>query len=144
LSSVAGSTGIQLVAVDIRSPGQIDAAFKTLPQLRANALMVLNDGAMVSNAAHLVQLIAAQRVPAIYGLPQYTAAGGLMFYGSSAVGSWIQVATYVDRIFKGANPADLPVENPTTFELTVNLKTARSLGITVPQSILLRADQVVK
>lgn len=144
LSSTARSTGIQLVEVDIRSPAQIDAAFKTLPQLRPGALMVLNDGVMLSNAAHVVQLIAARRVPAVYGLPQYTDAGGLMSYGASADGLWIQVASYVDRILKGASPADLPVENPTTFQLIVNLKTAHNLGLTVPQSILLRATQVIR
>ena len=87
--------------------------------------------------------MAAQRLPA-YANSQFTAPGGLMFYGASEVGMWSQVATYVARILKGAKPADLPVERPTTFELTVNLKTARSLGIVVPQSILLRADQIIR
>jgi len=141
---VARSTGIQLVAIDIQSPSQIDAAFEMIQQLHADALMVLNDGVLVSNAARVVQLVAARRLPAIYGITNYIAAGGLMSYGTSPLGLWNQAAMYVDRILKGANPADLPVERPTTFELIVNLKTAHSLGLTVPQSILLRADEVIK
>ena len=91
-----------------------------------------------------MRLVAAQRLPAVYVNDAYMAAGGLMAYGASEPADWSQAATYVDRILKGAKPADLPVERPTTFELIVNLKTARSIGITVPQSILLRATQVIR
>ena len=91
-----------------------------------------------------MQLVAAQRLPAIYAMNAYTLAGGLMIYGASEAGNWGQAATYVDRILKGAKPADLPVERPTTFELVVNLKAAHDIGITVPQSILLQATQVIR
>jgi len=142
--SVARTLGIAAFAVDIRSADQIDGALKTIPHLRADAILVLPDAATVGNAAHVVQLVAAQRMPAIYSLDVFTAVGGLMVYAASSVAIWSQTATYVDRILKGAKPADLPVEQPTTFELIVNLKTARNLGITFPQSILLRATEIIR
>ena len=140
----ARTSGIQAVAVYIRSPDQIDPAFKTIPRLRVDAILVPSDGLMVSNAARIVHLVAARRLPAVYSQQQFTAVGGLLEFGTSYPALWRQAATYVARILKGANPADLPVERPTTFELIVNLKTARSLGITVPQSILLQATQVIR
>jgi len=142
--SDARRLGMTAVAVEIRSSDQIDAAVKTLPHLRADAIVVLPDTVMLSNAVRIVRLVAAQKLPAVYQNSSYTAAGGLMFYGPSEIATWSRAATYVDRILKGAKPADLPVERPTTFELIVNLKAARDIGITVPQSILLRADQVIR
>lgn len=91
-----------------------------------------------------MRLVAALCLAAIYSLTAYTRAGGLMIYAASAVALWSQAATYVDRILKGAKPTDLPVERPTTFNLIVNLKTARAIGITVPQSILLRATDIIR
>ena len=141
---VARPIGIQVFAIDLGSPDQIDPAFKRIPQLRTDAILVLGGAVTTSYAARVVQLIAEQRLPAVYSQSFYTADGGLMSYGFPPIATWRQAATYVDRILKGANPADLPVERPTTFELIVNLKTARNIGITVPQSILLRADQVIR
>jgi len=142
--NVARTMGIEVIAVDIRSPNQIDATLGAVPHLHAGAILVLNDAVLASNAASIVRLVAAQRIPAVYGLGRYTVAGGLMVYGDSEIADWARSATYVDRILKGAKPADLPVERPTTFELVVNLKTARTLGIIVPQSILLRATDIIQ
>jgi len=136
--------GVQVIAVDVRSPERIDVGLKTLPRLHANAILVLPDGLMAANAGRIARGAVAHRLPAVYPNGVFVAAGGLMSYGASDVAIWRQTATYVDRIFKGAKPANLPVERPTTFDLVVNLKTARSLGITFPQSILLRATNIIR
>lgn len=145
LEAEVGPSGIQLLAVDVRSPNQIDAAFKTIAHQDADALLVLPDGMLVSNAARIVLLATTLRLPAVIASGDTASrAGGLMSYGASETGVWGQAATYVARILKGAKPADLPVAQPTSFNLIVNLKTARALGITVPQSILLQATQVIR
>jgi len=118
--------------------------YESIPNLRADGILVLQDPVTLSNVARVVRPVAAQRLPAVYSSVPFTAAGGLMSYGASEVAIWNLTATFVDRILKGANPADLPVERPTKFEFVVNLKTARDLGITFPQSILLRADQIIR
>jgi putative tryptophan/tyrosine transport system substrate-binding protein len=142
----ARTMGIQVVAVDIHSPDQIDTALTSIPHLRAEAVLVPADPVTGGNAARIVQLISAQHLPAIYpfGFETFIASGGLISYGPSDAAIWSQAATYVAQILKGSKPADLPVERPTTFDLVVNLKTARILGITVPQSILLQATQVIR
>ena len=140
----AHGLGIAAAAVDIESSGQIDAAFKMIPQLHADGVIVFPDSVMLSIAPRVVGLVAGLRLPAVYANSLFTAAGGLMYYGPSVLATWIQTATYVDRILKGAKPADLPVQQPTTFDLVVNLKTAHALGLTVPQSILLQATQVIR
>lgn len=142
--SAARTLAIQVFPVDVRSPDDIDTSSKTLPHLPADAALVFADGMISSNTARVVQLFAAQRLPAVYSLDPFVAAGGLLFFGASSAAIWIGAANYVARILNGARPEDLPVQRPTTFELTVNLKTARSLGIVVPQSILLRADQIIR
>ena len=144
LVRVAHPQQIQVFAVDVRSPDQIDASFKTIPHLRADAVLVLADAMMVSNVVPIVRHVAAQQLPAIYSFATFAAAGGLMSYEASEVEMWSQAATYVARILKGAKAADLPVERPTVFELVVNLKTARNIGIAVPQSILLRATEIIR
>jgi len=144
LDEAARTSGIQVFAVDVRSPEQIDAAFETIAHRRADAILVLTDAMLMSNAAPAVRLATAHRLPAMAGSDTVAKAGGLISYGASEVGVWSQAATYVARIFKGTKPADLPVEQPTSFELIINLKTARALGITVPQSILLQATQVIQ
>jgi putative tryptophan/tyrosine transport system substrate-binding protein len=131
-------------AVDVRSPNEIDAALKSVPRLRPDAIMVLGSPVIAGKETRIAQLVAALRLPAIYENEAYTAAGGLMVYGASEIAIWRRAATYVARILKGAKAAELPVERPTIFELTVNLKTARALGITVPESILLQATQVIR
>lgn len=141
---VGRAIGIQTVAVESVTADQLDAAFKAFPHIHADAIIELDQPATLSNPGRLVRLVAAQHLPAIYQNSAFTAAGGLMYYGASESALWSEVAIYVDRILKGAKPADLPVERPTTFDLAVNLKTALVLGLTVPQSILLQATQVIR
>lgn len=141
--SVARAHGIQVLPVDVRSSKDIDAAFRTIRNLRAGAIIVLPNIATNTDPARIEQLATAQRLPAIYS-GALGGFGALLSYGASSTAAFTQATSYVDRILKGAKPADLPVAQPTTFELIVNLKTARAIGITVPQSILLQATQVIR
>ena len=107
-------------------------------------LIVQRDSVLFTNQPRLLAQVAANRVPAIYGAREFTENGGLMSYGPDLADMYRRAAAYVDKILKGAKPGDLPVEQPTKFELVVNLKTAKALGITIPQSVLLRADRVIE
>jgi putative ABC transport system substrate-binding protein len=111
---------------------------------RVGALLVLSDAILNSHRTRLADLAARSRLPAAYGVRDSVEAGGLMSYGPSFLDSYRRAATYVDKILKGAKPADLPVEQPTKYELVINLKTAKALGLTIPQSMLLRADEVIQ
>jgi putative ABC transport system substrate-binding protein len=109
-----------------------------------DALTVSIDGLTQANGAFIAELAARHRLPAIYAAREFVEAGGLLAYGVSYPDLYFRAATFVDKIFKGAKPADLPVEQPTKFELTINVKTAKALGLTIPQSFLLRADEVIE
>ena len=111
---------------------------------RPDGLYVPPDGPMLVNQKRIVGFVLKSRLPSMYFYPEAVDAGGLMFYGVDLADSYRRVAYYVDRILKGAKPADLPVEQPTKFELVINLKTARQIGLTIPQSLLYRADKVIK
>jgi putative tryptophan/tyrosine transport system substrate-binding protein len=144
LLEAARTKGVQLSVLRAGTGSEIDAAFASLGKLHADALMVGNDSFFADRHDQLVALAARHAIPAVYHLRVFPAAGGLISYGANFPALYRQVGIYVGKILKGAKPADLPVQQPTTFELVVNLKTAEALGLTVPPSILARADEVIE
>lgn len=142
--AAAREKGLQLVIVKASDGSQIDAAFTTLIDLSAGALIVGSDPFLGSQAQRLITQAALHKMPTIYYLQEFTASGGLMSYGSDAAGVYRRMGVYVGKILRGAVPEDLPVEQPTKFNLSVNLKTARSLGLNVSPTLLARADQVIE
>lgn len=141
--TVARVLGTEIINVDIRRPEDIAGAFHGLKG-RADALYVPPDPAIISTLARLNTLALSARLPTVHGSREYVEAGGLMSYGPDFPHFFRRAADYVDKILRGAKPADLPVEQPTTFELVINLKTAKALGLTIPPSILARADSVLE
>jgi putative tryptophan/tyrosine transport system substrate-binding protein len=144
MRKVAETLGITLVSHEVRSPSDLPKAFDSIAAERSDAMIVDGDPLLVSHRRSIVEFAAAHRLPAMYGLRDFVDAGGLIAYGASIFGIWRRVASYVDKILKGAKPADLPVEQPTEFELVLNLKTAKALGLVIPQMILARADVVIE
>jgi putative ABC transport system substrate-binding protein len=144
VQEAARTKRLRLDIIKAGTESEIDAAFASLVQLQAGALLVSNDPFFFSRREQLVAAAARHAVPAIYEFREFAAAGGLISYGTSLTSTWRQVGVYVGKILKGANTADLPVQQPTTFELIVNLKAAQSLGLTIPPSILARADEVIE
>ncbi len=140
----ARALGVQLRVMEVRSPDQFASAFARMRRERAGALLVLADPLFFLHRAQLAELAAKSRLPAMYGVTEHAQAGGLMAYSPNFANLFRRAATFVDRILKGAKPADLPVEQPTRFELVINLKTAKALGLTIPPSVLIRADQVIQ
>ncbi len=136
--------GIQIAAQEIDAAVDLPSAFAAMQRERAQALVVQQNPITTDNERRIAELAVQHRLPAIYYRRDFVEAGGLMSYGPNAVAMYRRAATYVDKILKGAKPADLPVEQPTEFELVINLRTAKALGLTIPQSLLLRADQVIK
>jgi len=140
----ARALGVRLQFVEARGPENFDRAFSEMTRAGAGALTVLQSGLFNTERRRLVALAAKNRLPAVYTLREFVDAGGLMSYGANLADLNRRAATYVDKILKGAKPGDLPVEQPTNFELVINLKTAKALGLTIPQSLLQRADQVIQ
>ena len=140
----ADTSGRKLLVLRASKESELDASFATLNRERVRALVVHNDPFFDSQRDRLITLAAHNSIPAIYHIREFPAAGGLMSYGASLVDAYRQVGIYTARILKGEKPSDLPVTRPTKFELVINLKTAKALGITIPQSLLLRADEVVQ
>jgi putative ABC transport system substrate-binding protein len=136
--------GVRLQIVEARGPADFDRAFSDMTRARAGALAVLGSGILNSERRRLVDLAAEHRLPTVYTSRDFVDAGGLMSYGPSLADSFRRAAAYVDKILKGTKPGDLPVEQPTKFELMINLRTAKALGLTISPSLLLRADQVIE
>src|SRR5438093_8277535 len=140
----AGAFGVQLQHLDVRDPKDIETAFRAASKGRADAVLVLTSPVFASQRTQIVNLAAKSRVPAIYWRSDFVEAGGLMSYGTSQNDLDRRAAIYVDKILKGAKPADLPVEQPTKFEFIINLKAAKQIGLTIPPNVLARADKVIK
>ena len=135
--------GIQLQLLEVRNPDELEPAFEAAMRGRADALIAFDDPVLHSYRARIVALAAKRRLPAMYGTREFADEGGLMSYGPHRPDLYRRGGTFVDKILKGAKPADLPVEQPTKFELVINLTTARALGLTIPRSLLGRADEVI-
>jgi putative ABC transport system substrate-binding protein len=144
VEAAAKALGFALQNLAVREPAEFPRAFETARAGRAEALFVTAQPFTNQHRAQILYLVAKHRLPAIYTLRSFVDAGGLMSYGPSQADQYRRAASYVDRILKGARPADLPVEQPTKFELAINLKTARALGLTIPVGLLQRADQVIE
>jgi ABC-type uncharacterized transport system substrate-binding protein len=142
--SAARTLGIHLVSVEVRAPEDFDGALETMMQKRPDAMMTVEDPLTFAERKRVVDFTATYRLPAIHGVREFADVGGLMSYGVSLGDLNRRAAGYVDKILRGAKPADLPVEQPTKFELVINLKTAKALGLTVPPTLLARADEVIE
>jgi putative ABC transport system substrate-binding protein len=138
------SLGIKLQPVEVRGPEDLEKAFKAATKERARALIVARDFVIETLRGRIVDIAAKNKLPAMYEQKDFVEAGGLMSYGPSFPDLFQRAATYVDKILKGTKPVDLPVEQPTKFELVINLKTAKQIGLTVPPNVLARADKVIK
>ena len=142
--AIAKALGIRLLTFRLHGPGELQGAFATIKKERPQALIANPGGLLYALRREIIEFAATNRLPAVYGFREVVADGGLMSLSPSLSDIAVRGAYYVDRIFKGAKPADLPVEQPTKFELVINLKTAKALGLTIPPSLLQRADQVIE
>ena len=140
----AGALGVKLQFLDVLGPKDIEPAFRAATKGRAEGVLVLTGPVINLQRKQIAELAAKNRLPAIYPFPDYVEAGGLMSYSANIVDLYRRAATYVDKILKGAKPADLPVEQPTKFEFIINLKAAKQVGLTIPPNVLVRADKVIK
>ncbi len=135
---------MSLQLLDARTPDELGTAFAAATKERAGAILVMQDAMFLAQRARMAELAAKSRLPAMYGIPEHADAGGLMAYAANRPDIFRRAAIYVDKILKGAKPADLPVEQPTKFEFIINLKTAKQIGLTIPPNLLARADRVIK
>ena len=144
IAEAARALKLQSDVLEARTPGEIPLAFASMAKRRPGAAIVLADPLFVRESSTIVRLAAEHRLPVMYGLREVVEAGGLIAYGASFTDLFRRAATYVDRILRGANPRDLPVEQASKFELVINLATAKALGLTLPQSLLVRADEIIR
>jgi putative ABC transport system substrate-binding protein len=142
--AAARKRGWKLLSIEIRDTGEIEGAFRAATDARAGVLLVFAAGLLFSQARRVAELAARSRLPAMYELRAYVETGGLISYSGDLKEIWRRAAVFVDKILKGARPGDLPIEQPSKFELVINLKTAEALGLTIPQSLRLRADQLIE
>ena len=142
--AVAPSLGVQVTAIDIHADAEIDRAIETFASQPDGGLIAFPNPKTTANRASIIILAARHRLPAIYPFRFFAIEGGLMSYGIDQIDQWRGVATYVDRVLQGEKPGDLPVQAPTKFELVINLKTARALGLEVPAKLLAIADEVIE
>jgi putative ABC transport system substrate-binding protein len=140
---LAKELGVQMLLLEAKGADDVERIVASLLQWRADAIFVENAPSTFNNRKLLVHIAERARLPAIYGTEAYAEVGGLMSYGSDDKARWRQVALFVDKIFKGARPGDLPIEIPSKFDLVINLRTAKALGVTIPQTVLLQADRVI-
>jgi putative ABC transport system substrate-binding protein len=141
MSSRATTLGLQLERIDVAAEAELDGA---IARAKGGALVVVNDPMFLARRVHIIDLTLRSKVPSVFGQREYVTTGALMSYSSSIAWHWRTAASFVDKILKGAKPADIPIEQPTKFELAINLKSAKTLGITIPQSLLQRADEVIQ
>lgn len=144
IKATAQSLALKLQALEVRSQEDLESAFRAASRERAGAVLISQGAFFGTYRARIAELGLKNRLPTISGEAEFAEAGGLMFYGQSIPDTWRRAAYYVDKVLKGTKPADLPVERPTKFELVINLKTAKQIGLTIPQSVLYRADKVIK
>jgi putative tryptophan/tyrosine transport system substrate-binding protein len=144
LESVAQSLKVSIESFKIRKPNDIDKAFAAMAKRRVDALLLESDQVFNGNRPDVIKLVAKNKLPAIYPDRRWVEDGGMMAYGTDLIEVARRAAVFVDKILKGAKPAELPVEQPTKFELAINLKTAKQIGVTIPPNVLARADKVVK
>lgn len=140
----ARTLGVRLQVIDAAQPKDLDRAFAAMTRDHVDGLVVLPDPMFLSQRTRIADLAAGARVPAIYGIPEHVVAGGLMGYAANRADMFRRAAVYVDKILKGANPADMPIEQPIKFDFVINLKTAKALGLVIPQALLLRASDVIQ
>jgi putative ABC transport system substrate-binding protein len=144
IKAAAQRTGIAIHGLEVRGRDEIERAFTALTKAHAQGVVVLPNPVTLMNQTQIVELAAKNRLPAMYPWPEFTESGGLMAYSTNRTEMYRRSAAFVDKILKGAKPGDLPIEQPTKFDLVINLKTARALGLTIPPSLLQRADQVIE
>jgi putative ABC transport system substrate-binding protein len=144
LQAAAPVLGVTIQPLAVRNPGDLEAVFAAATKGNAGALLVVREQLFSLHRQQIVNFVTTHRLPAIYGAPIFVEVGGLIVYAANFVDMLRRTGVYVDKILKGAKPGDLPIEQPTKFELVINLKTAKALGLTIPRTLLLRADQVIE
>jgi ABC-type uncharacterized transport system substrate-binding protein len=142
--TTAQAMAVNLVSVEVGAPSDIDKAFQTLSRERVSIVIVHGDSMFINERRRIAKLAIATQLPVVYARREHVEDGGLMSYGSDLRENFRRAAAYVDKILKGAKPADLPIEQPTKFELVINLKAAKAIGLTIPEAFLLRADEVIE
>ena len=144
VETAAQTLGLRWQGFAVQRPDKLEGAFEAVVAAQCNGILAIEDSVLFSHLSRIVESAARSRLPAMYAFRQFADAGGLMSYGPNTPDSFRRAAVYVHKILKGAKPADLPIEQPTTFELMINLKTAKALGLTIPQSLLVRADEIIQ